>query len=308
MLLPQFEVLNWPTRADIATGVRLCIYGLFVKIVVADNLAPVVDRVFADPMAFQGTELLFGVLLFGAQIYGDFFGYSTIAIGLARCMGFNLMRNFETPYFAITLSEFWRRWHISLSSFFRDYVYIPFGGNRGGRFRVFTVTVVVFLLSGLWHGAAWGFVLWGLVHGVGVGIEYLMNRKRPRDGLRSARPFTRAVHFSSRWFTTQALVLLSWVFFREPDVGNAVAYLSRAAGTMGLPELARDRDSVWLALIYLVPLVAMDLIWRRTDGFNRSADGTRILGVDLALGACLFLVFSMMLRGGGQSAFIYFQF
>ena len=150
-----------PSIEDIHTGLWLCVWGLYKKIVIADNLAPIVNRVFADPSVASSGELLAAILAFTFQIYCDFSGYSDIARGLARMLGLNIMLNFNIPYIARTPSEFWRRWHISLSTWLRDYLYISLGGNRYGKLLTFHNLMLTMLLGGLWHGAAWNFVLWG---------------------------------------------------------------------------------------------------------------------------------------------------
>ena len=170
-LLPQFCKPRVFDYEFALSGCKLILIGLFKKMVIADSLSIVVDMIYANPADYLGLPTLIATVFFAFQIYCDFSGYSDIAIGLARLLGFKLMLNFETPYFSKSLSEFWRRWHISLSSWFRDYVYIPLGGSRVSETKVSFNIMVTFLLSGLWHGANWTFILWGALHGLVVVIE-----------------------------------------------------------------------------------------------------------------------------------------
>ena len=174
-LMPQFETVRKIDREMITTGMLLFTWGLYKKVVIADNLAPMADAVFRAPSGHTTSEYLVAVLAFTFQIYCDFSGYSDMARGLARCMGFDLMVNFNQPYFARTPSEFWRRWHISLSSWLRDYLYIPLGGNRGSEVKVHCNLMLTMLLGGLWHGASWTFIVWGGIHGAILSVYRLLD-------------------------------------------------------------------------------------------------------------------------------------
>ncbi|MEO8165264.1 MAG: MBOAT family O-acyltransferase [Betaproteobacteria bacterium] len=165
-LLPQFRRKTQLDYERWRSGLMQAMWGLFKKACIADLASPFVNGVYADPQAFNGSYLLLATFLFGLQIYCDFSGYSDIAVGVARVLGFDLMTNFKQPYFSTSLSDFWRRWHISLSTWFRDYVYIPLGGSRVSRLRMTFNILIVFIISGVWHGANWTFALWGLIHGV----------------------------------------------------------------------------------------------------------------------------------------------
>ena len=212
-LLPQFlkkREFDYDTAVD---GVRQILWGLFKKMVVADNCAEYVDQVFAGYTHYTGSTLLLAALLFTFQIYCDFSGYSDIAIGTAKLFGIRLMRNFDTPYFSRSVTEFWRRWHISLTTWFRDYVYIPLGGSRTTRAKVVRNILVVFLLSGLWHGANWTFIVWGAYHGLLLCLEKSLKRK-------SVSPLT-----SNLLPLTFFLVLLGWIVFRSASLADAWGYL-----------------------------------------------------------------------------------
>jgi D-alanyl-lipoteichoic acid acyltransferase DltB (MBOAT superfamily) len=170
-LIPQLREKHVFTPAGVTVGLRLVLWGLFIKTMVADNLAVYVNAVYNNITAFAGLTIILATVGFAFQIYCDFAGYSYIAVGSAKVMGIDLINNFNYPYISQSLREFWRRWHISLSTWFRDYVYIPLGGNRRGDFRRYLNLFITFTLSGLWHGAAWTFVIWGMLHGLFVIIE-----------------------------------------------------------------------------------------------------------------------------------------
>ncbi len=226
-LLPQFRRLSCPDAARFAEGLRHILWGFFKKLVIADGVASFVNSVYGDPGSFSGMTVVLATYLFAFQIYCDFSGYSDIAIGCSKVLGFDLRCNFQKPYFAGSLRDFWRRWHISLSSWFRDYLYIPLGGSRGGALRAGSVLLVVFLLSGLWHGAAWNFVLWGFFHGAALILENWLF-KRTGKALKG-HVLARAV----RMLITFHVVLLGWVLFRVEnilDLGEILSSLGRPWG------------------------------------------------------------------------------
>lgn len=224
-LLPQFERRRELDVEGAKEGLRLMAWGLVKKVVVADGVAAAADAAFASHAELNGLALAVGAFLFGVQIYCDFSGYSDIAIGCARLFGHELSTNFRTPYFSTSFGEFWKRWHISLSTWFRDYVYIPLGGNRGGRWMHLRNVAVVFLVSGLWHGAAWTFVAWGALHALYYVPETFLRRRTTR----------RATRLESllKWGATLSLVMLAWIFFRAPTIGDALAYITRMATEIG---------------------------------------------------------------------------
>jgi alginate O-acetyltransferase complex protein AlgI len=220
-LLRQFLAPRRFETAQARDGMRQMLWGLCKKVVIADSCAPIVDQIFSmDPTGTSGITLFFGAFFFAFQIYGDFSGYSDMAIGMARLFGFQLSRNFAYPYFSRSINEFWRRWHITLSSWFRDYVYIPLGGwrSKGGRLRNILIT---FTVSGLWHGANWTFIGWGLLHGLFHLPGVLRGRTVARD-----EPTLRDL---PAIITTFLLVTVAWVFFRATDLGHAIAYVQAMA-------------------------------------------------------------------------------
>jgi alginate O-acetyltransferase complex protein AlgI len=218
-LLSQFHSVQRFSAENLVEGLRLMLWGLFKKVVIADRLAEVVNPVFGDPVAWPGVASLLAIYFFTFQIYCDFSGYSDIARGAARVMGYELMINFRRPYLATSMSDFWRRWHISLSTWFRDYVYIPLGGNRVSPWLRARNLLVVFLLSGLWHGANWTYLVWGAIHGILVAAGSL------RSGSEETPTESKWVRFG-RGALTFHLVALAWVFFRAESVGRASQLLS----------------------------------------------------------------------------------
>jgi len=195
------------------------LWGFFKKVAIADSLAPFVDQVFDSPQSFGSMHLLIGVVFYSFQIYCDFSGYSDIAIGLARMMGFRFPENFRTPYFSKSFSEFWTRWHVSLSSWLRDYLYIPLGGSRSGKFATYRNNMLTMLLGGLWHGANWAFVFWGFLHGL-----YLILQRAVSPIWRRFVRLIRLPKFADdavAMATVYGLTLLAWIFFRSGSIGLA---------------------------------------------------------------------------------------
>jgi D-alanyl-lipoteichoic acid acyltransferase DltB (MBOAT superfamily) len=223
-LLPKLEAVRRIKWLDIAVGFELIVIGLFKKVAVADTLGPIVDARFADPSLSSGADLLITTYLFAFQIYGDFSGYSDIARGVSRFFGVDLMRNFNQPYLSQSITEFWRRWHISLSTWLRDYLYIPLGGNREGSFRTYQNLMTTMLLGGLWHGANWTFVVWGGLHGLYLAVHKVLLRGHRPDIDNTPRlgvaPLIRII-------VTFNLVCLTWIFFRAADLATALEILGR---------------------------------------------------------------------------------
>jgi alginate O-acetyltransferase complex protein AlgI len=209
--LPQLNSSRKFASVDVRGAIILFLVGFIKKACIADGVAPFVDRYFAHPANFTPTSAWIGVLFYAIQIYCDFSGYTDMAIAAAQLLGYRLPNNFQFPYFAKNVSDFWRRWHISLSSWLRDYLYIPLGGNRGSRAFAYRNVMITMLLGGLWHGAAWTFVIWGALHGTAL----LIHREwiRLTSGLKWA---TRAMHWLA-WPITIYTVCVAWVFFRAQD-------------------------------------------------------------------------------------------
>jgi D-alanyl-lipoteichoic acid acyltransferase DltB (MBOAT superfamily) len=219
-LLHQFRERHHFDYDAVSGGMKLMVWGLFQKMVIADRLAVMVDRIYAHPSEFGGLTLALGTVLFAFQIFCDFAGYSDVAIGTAQVLGFKLMTNFRQPYLSRSVAEFWKRWHISLSTWFRDYLYLPLGGNRTSQWRHIVNVLVVFAVSGLWHGADWKFVIWGALNGVFV----VMAGLRPPGSREEAR---REAPVLVRRIVTFTLVCCTWVFFRASSLGEAFTIFRR---------------------------------------------------------------------------------
>lgn len=297
--LPQLDTAPEITREDVHDGLLRIMEGLFKKVVIADVIAAgISDQVFADGSTMSGFAALLGVYGYALQIYGDFAGYSDIAIGSARLLGFKIDENFHAPYKARSIQDFWRRWHISLSSWLRDYLYIPLGGNRKGSVRTYINLALVMLLGGLWHGASWNFVVWGAMHGFALGINRWWDR-RGFGRLKGVFGHVVAV------LLTFHLVCAAWVFFRASTFELATSVLTRIgtageAGWFAMPTLPM---SVWVAFVlgfsmHLLPVAVKDAVRR-----------VFLATPSLVLGALLALFFGLLayVKVDAQP-FIYFQF
>jgi alginate O-acetyltransferase complex protein AlgI len=229
-LLPQFLARREFDRAHASDGLRQILWGLFKKVVIADSLAPAVDAIFTNHQSLPPGTLLLGTVYFAVQIYCDFSGYSDMAIGTARLFGFSLSRNFAFPYFSRDIAEFWRRWHISLSSWFRDYVYIPLGGSRTpSRARHLANLIITFTISGFWHGSNWTFVVWGFLNGLYYVPLVLAGRNRANLDTIAQGRLLPSVRELAQLGATFGLTLLAWVFFRADSVSHALSFLHRMA-------------------------------------------------------------------------------
>lgn len=321
-LLPQFRKTFRFDYERAASGLHLILWGLFKKVAIADRLSFYVDRIYNDPTAWTGLPVIVATYFFAIQIYCDFSGYSDIAVGTARIMGFDLMRNFERPYLATDVGTFWRRWHVSLSTWFRDYVYLPLGGNRVSKGRWYANLLIVFLVSGLWHGARWTFVIWGALHGAYLVAAVVT--KSARAKLRRSVGLERVPRLA-RWLQvaiTFHLVLFAWVFFRANTVSDAFVILSQATMNLGQHVqwvLALDRGALadlllhavgigWMDFAVLVGLVGLLVAAELVEELGpprlapRYAQFARLAWNDALL--VLFLLFGAF----DQQAFIYFQF
>lgn len=287
-LLPQFAKPRHFIRAEAVQGCRQMLWGFAKKIVIADNCAPIVERIFSEPEAVGGSAILYGAVLFAIQIYADFSGYSDIAIGTARLFGFRLTANFDNPYFATSIPDFWRRWHISLTSWFRDYVYIPLGGSRKGRYRTYLNTVIVFSLSGLWHGANWTFVAWGLYHGLLFlpwNMGWLQRAKGPDTRSMLQRLPSIAITF--------LLVCIGWIFFRADSIGCAFLCIGRMLTQFDLLFMQYSKS--------IIVLVAL-MLW--AEWYRLPLPQTKYL----RWAVYYVLIGLMLVMATTSTQFIYFQF
>jgi D-alanyl-lipoteichoic acid acyltransferase DltB (MBOAT superfamily) len=293
-LLPQV-VLPRPrlNLGAVLEGTKLIVVGFAQKVAIADVLATHVDRAFADPRTQGGTTLLFGLYAFALQIYCDFAGYSNIARGTAELLGFRLMRNFDQPYLATNITDFWRRWHISLSTWLRDYLYIPLGGNRRGARRTYVNLFVTMLLGGLWHGANWTFVVWGGLHGT-----YLALHKALFDPTRKRGVVWRL----GGALVTFHLVCLAWVFFRAESFGDAWAYL----GGLARLDAAPGWNELEVAL-YVTLALGLDGLLNRRRGRRLSMLVSRRWVLETAALAAL-VALTLLVGENHVVPFVYFQF
>ncbi|WP_339698773.1 MBOAT family O-acyltransferase [Algoriphagus aquimarinus] len=251
-LLPQFFKKREFEYQQGSDGMKLILWGLFKKMVIADNCALIVNPIFENYQTASGLELIMGAVLFAFQIYGDFSGYSDIAIGVAKLFGFDLMTNFRTPYFSRDIAEFWRRWHISLSTWFRDYLYIPLGGSRVPKAKAIRNIFIVFLVSGFWHGANWTFIVWGGIHAALFIPIFLIgkNRAHLHEGEHLIPSFKEFFQMA----LTFSLVCIAWVFFRADTVGDAWGYLS---GIVLRPFMEGFRLSTYILTIVLISILLL---------------------------------------------------
>lgn len=315
------EQLKTPRKFDYEAtrdGLFIMLWGYFLKIVIADRAAVMVDTIYGNPEQYPGWYLITATVLFAFQIYCDFAGYSVIAMGAARILGISLMENFNAPYLAQSCGEFWRRWHISLSTWFRDYVYIPLGGNRKGIRRKYINILIVFLLSGLWHGASWAFVVWGLLHGLYQVIGQLLKPLRDRivHMLRIDR--NSAAHKLLRVLVTFALVDFAWIFFRVGDFSESfvvIRSIFHAANPWilvdhSLYSCGLDEENVRLLLLSLGLLLFADLCHYRGICIRDILQRQHVIFRALFLSACAcgILIFGMWGSGYNAANFIYFQF
>ena len=252
-LLRQLHEEKQFKEYNIARGLRLILFGFFIKMVVADNLGVYVDEVYAHPEEYNSWSVWLAMVFYSFQIYGDFFGYSTIALGSALLMGYEISDNFRSPYLSKNIAEFWHRWHISLSTWFRDYVYIPMGGSRVKLGRWMYNIMVVFVLSGIWHGANWTFLLWGLAHGVLFCFYKLF------DKMKGERLKLKGTSYLSI-LPTFLLVTLAWVFFRATDMANIKAMFVGAFSQFGVGKQLNIDPKLWifLALFIISDIVLKD--------------------------------------------------
>ncbi|QPD03614.1 MAG: Alginate O-acetyltransferase [Candidatus Nitrospira kreftii] len=302
-MLHQFHERKHFDWSHFGDGLSLILWGLFKKVVVADNLALYVDTVYNSSSLHTGTSLLFATYFFAFQIYSDFSGYSDIARGVSHIYGIELMKNFETPYFSKSIPEFWSRWHISLSTWFRDYVYIPMGGNRVSPSKNIFNLLAVFLLSGFWHGASWTFVIWGGLHGLYV-IAYRLIGCDTRCQSAEKHQFKSypLVQFF-KLILTFHLVLLAWVFFRAENIATAMLIIKKIALDHG--PLFRAPTNFPQAMFVTGLLLALDWVNRKIDYWDNTSSFSLSFRTAYAVGLFFAIVIFGMESG---SQFIYFQF
>ena len=298
-LTPQFKQ-NHPFSYDnFANGLRLILYGLFIKMVIADNLAVVVEQIYSSPESFSTLDILTGISFYSFQIYSDFYGYSIIAIGSALIMGIKLMDNFKTPYLSKNIAEFWQRWHISLSTWFRDYLYFPLGGNKVKTGRWILNVFLVFIISGFWHGANWTFIIWGSIFGVVYLIESMINK---RFNIKSqSKPFS--IQHLLLAVKTFIIVTIAWVFFRSQNFTEAIQILSSIFSNIDVATLELTTPTyVW---VYFILFILSDFLLYN-NRFDKWISTIPVIGRWSVYGILIFSIISFASVENFQ--FIYFQF
>ena len=299
-LLPQIAKKRNVSQAMITSGCFLILVGLFKKIVIADNAGIHADKIFSDPSGATSLQLWAGMILFSIQIYGDFSGYSNIARGVSRLFGIELIENFQTPYFSRNITEFWRRWHISLSSWLKDYLYIPLGGNRHGKYKTYRNLMLTMIIGGLWHGAAWTFVVWGSLHGLYLAVHKLWVNSNLSQWCHNKSIVPHWVSWSLGVILTFHLVAFTWIFFRADSFQLAWLYITNMLSFQGAIRL---RD-VFVPALLILALLPIEIIqYRKTDIFS-------FLKLPFIVRTVAYsgMIFALIIWSGNDVPFIYFQF
>lgn len=302
-LLPQFHkkrVFNYDKASD---GMKQILWGLFKKVVIADNCASHVNDIFSNYTDYSGSTLLLGAVFFSFQIYGDFSGYSDIAIGSSRLFGFNLMKNFAFPYFSRDIAEFWRRWHISLSTWFRDYVYIPLGGSHYGTLLSIRNIFIIFIVSGFWHGANWTFIVWGAINALYFLPMMLLGKNRINMNTVAEGKKLPGLKEVAQIGATFFLTTIAWIFFRAENLSHAAAYLSGvfSLSFFSVPEILPKK--ILRLLIFFVIVE-----WVQREKEHALQIDTFIFPKAIRWGAYYVIIEILIRFGGNQQEFIYFQF
>lgn len=302
-LLPQIKKKRIFSDTVFKDGLRQILWGLFKKVVIADGCATYVNVVFEHPNDYSGSTLVLAALLFAFQIYGDFSGYSDIALGSARLFGIDLLKNFAFPYFSRDIAEFWRRWHISLSSWFKDYVYIPLGGSKGSLLRQIRNIFIIFLLSGFWHGANWTFVVWGLINALYFLPLFIFKRNRANIEIVASKSFFPTLKEVLQMALTFGLTTFAWIFFRANTVEDAFSIIADifTVSFFSKPEI-HPKTTVILIVIFLL----IEWLGRR----NGYAIAKMFQGQPQLIRWTFYylIVFAILYFSEGERQFIYFQF
>ncbi len=266
-LLPQFYRLRNFDYSKAVDGMRQILWGFFKKLVIADNCAHFANLTFSQPDAYSGSTLLLGAFFFTFQIYGDFSGYSDIAIGTARLFGFNLRRNFAFPYFSRDIAEFWRRWHISLTTWFRDYLYIPLGGSRGGLWSKIRNTFIIFIVSGFWHGANWTFIVWGVLNAIYF-LPLLLSKSNRKniDTVAKGRLFP-SLKEGLQICLTFGMTVFAWIFFRAENLSDAYLYISRilSSSLFAFPFFMEGNRYLLTTLFFILSFIVVEWLGREGE-------------------------------------------
>ncbi|AIM61415.1 acyltransferase [Cellulophaga lytica] len=306
-LLPQILNKRSFNYCEAKDGLRLMLWGLFKKVVIADSLSPIVNDIFSNYSTLSSPVLIMGAIFFAFQIYGDFSGYSDIAIGTAKLFGIELMSNFKFPYFSKNIGEFWRRWHISLSTWFRDYLYIPLGGSRGSKMVGIRNVFAIFLVSGFWHGANWTFIFWGLFHALLFLPSFLIGTNRKYAEVKNTRLNVLAMISNVyRTLLTFILVTIGWVFFRSETITDSFIYLKRIGSSFsGIPYIHPNGYRLVDYIVLLVFFIVYEYIIRNNE---RKPIGFKNRYVRLFVYVLLVFLMLLFYDDGVDRSFIYFQF
>lgn len=302
-LLPQIKKKRTFDYSRAVDGLRQILWGLFKKVVIADNCAEIANMVFNNSGDYGGSTLVLGVIFFAFQIYCDFSGYSDIALGTARLFGIELLRNFAFPYFSRDIAEFWRRWHISLSTWFRDYLYIPLGGSKGGTWMRARNVFIIFIVSGFWHGANWTFIIWGFLNGLYMMPSVLSKTNRAHLDTVAQGKFLPSLKEFMLMIITFALACFAWIFFRAESVGHAFSYIADifSPSLFTIPEIRPKLLFVLLAVFILIEWLGREQQYAIAKlGLNWPRP--------VRWAAYYIIVFAIFFFGGSQQEFIYFQF
>jgi alginate O-acetyltransferase complex protein AlgI len=307
-LLPQFYKKRSFDYSRAVDGMRQILWGLFKKIVIADNCAKYANLIFNNSADYSGSTLVVGALFFTFQIYGDFSGYSDIAIGTSRLFGFDLSRNFNFPYFSRDIGEFWRRWHISLSTWFRDYLYIPLGGSRGSTWKKVRNTFVIFIVSGFWHGANWTFIVWGALNAIYFLPLLLTNNNRNNLETIAQGSFFPSIKELSFILLTFSLTVFAWIFFRANDIGHALSYISEifSHSLFTIPTFAGIRTGALSTIVLVAIFVLVE--WKGREGQYAIAQLGIKWAAPLRYAVYYAIIIAIVWFGGKEQQFIYFQF
>jgi len=302
-LLPQLQKKPIPSKQQIHDGIILIITGLFKKVIIGDSSGKFVDHIFGQPEIYKSPELLMGLILFSVQIYADFSGYSSIARGTAKLFGIELVKNFEQPYLSTNITEFWRRWHISLSSCLKDYLYISLGGNRQGKIRTYANLLITMLLGGLWHGANWTFVVWGGLHGIYLAIHKLMLKNRSITNRYSYKGIKSLISYILKVIVTYCLVLVTWLFFRANSISSAFYIIKKFVFWENGEFLFRN---ITISLSYLIFVLLFDIFeyYTRSHVYFKRLPTSMNLGFQLSM----FVITLAYMFQTTPVPFVYFQF
>lgn len=302
-LLPQFYTKRKFEVDKAVDGLRQILWGLFKKVVIADNCAEYANLIFNNSAEQSGSNLVLGALFFTFQIYGDFSGYSDIAIGTSRLFGFDLMRNFNFPYFSRDIAEFWRRWHISLSTWFRDYLYIPLGGSRGGMWMKVRNTFIIFIVSGFWHGANWTFIIWGFLNAVYIMPSIIYNTNRNNLDSVAMGKIVPSIKEIFQILITFTLTVFAWIFFRANNVEHAFSYI----GGIFTKSLFSAPSVMPIYLLFLL-IIFIVTEWLGREGQYAIENIKGRFSLIVRWGIYILIIYTIVYFSGTDQQFIYFQF